>query len=214
MAIKPTVFVVDDDPAVRESLRWLIESVGLCVGTYGSAGGFLDAYDPHTPGCLVLDVRMPGKSGLKLQEELAARGISIPIIFITGYGDIPAAVSAMKAGAVDFIEKPFDDQVLLDLIQKCIERDAQMREEEERRVGVLARLVLLTPREREVMEMVVAGETNKVIAKHLSVSSKTVEAHRAHLMAKMQADNTAELVRIAIDAGVTKETPQSNEQLP
>jgi FixJ family two-component response regulator len=157
---------------------------------------------------------MPGKSGLKLQEELAARGINIPIIFITGYGDVPAAVRAMKAGAVDFIEKPFDDQALLDLVQKCIERDAQMREEEERRVGVLARLALLTPRERQVMEMVVAGGTNKVIAKHLGVSSKTVEAQRGRVMDKMQADNTAELVRIAIDAGVTKAPPQSNEQLP
>jgi FixJ family two-component response regulator len=209
MAIEPTVFVVDDDPAVRESLRWLIESVGLCVSTYGSAGGFLDAYDPHTPGCLVLDVRMPGKSGLKLQEELAARGINIPIIFITGYGDIPVAVRAMKAGAVDFIEKPFDDQALLDLIQKCIERDAQMRLREERHAEALTRLAALTPRERQVMEMVVAGGTNKVIAKHLKVSSKTVEAHRGRVMDKMLASNVAELVRIAMDAGVTRENPKS-----
>ena len=202
MVSKPTVYIVDDDSAIRDSLSWLIGSVGLNVETYGSAGEFLDACDPHTPGCLVLDVRMPGMSGLDLQDQLVARGVKIPIIFITGYGDVPTAVRAMKAHAVDFIEKPFDDQALLDLVQKCINQDAQRQRQEERHAEVLTRLAALTPRERQVMEMVVAGGTNKGIARRLGVSAKTVEAHRAHLMAKMQADNTADLVHLAVVCGI------------
>ncbi len=193
-----TVFVVDDDDAVRNSMRWLVESVGLPVETYASAREFLETHDPNRPGCLVLDVRMPGMSGLDLQEKLHEKGIVIPIIVVSGHGDVPTAVRAIKAGAVEFIEKPVNDQLLLDTIQRCIEKDTEYRQESATRSVIAARYMSLTPREREVMAQVVAGEPNKVIARNLDLSAKTIEAHRAAVMRKMEADSLANLVHMAI----------------
>jgi two-component system, LuxR family, response regulator FixJ len=197
-----TVFVVDDDAAVCDSLRFLIESVGLRVETFASAGAFLAAYEPGTPGCLVLDLRMPGMSGLELQEQMARRGLNLPVIIITAHGDVPAAVRAMRAGAIDFMSKPFSDQALLDRIHQALEKDAQARSERAARDAVAARIALLTPREREVMDLVVSGKANKEIAAVLDLSAKTVETHRARVMDKMQANSVADLVRMALEAKV------------
>ncbi|MCI0620082.1 MAG: response regulator transcription factor [Acidobacteria bacterium] len=194
----PTVFVVDDDPAVRDSLRWLIESVGLPVETFNSARNFLDRYDPNRPGCLVLDIRMPGMSGADLQEQLASRALRIPIIIITGHADLPMAVRTLKNGALDFIEKPFSDQVLLNRIQQAIQLDLGIRDEKAEQAEIAARVSSLTPREREVMNKVIAGKPNKVIADELSLSQKTVEVHRANLMKKMRAESLADLVRMTL----------------
>jgi FixJ family two-component response regulator len=202
MQADPTVFVVDDDAAVRESLCWLVESAGLNAESYATAQEFLEAYDPRQPGCLVLDVRMPGLSGLDLQEQLAAQGIMLPVIIITGHGEVPMAVRAMKGGAIDFIEKPFSDQLLLDRAREAIAQDAHNRVEQARRAEVAARLALLTPREREVMEMVVSGKANKQVGASLGISQKTVEAHRAQVMRKTRADSLAELVQLAGTPGV------------
>jgi FixJ family two-component response regulator len=194
----PTVYVVDDDPAMRSSLRWLIESVGLTVRTCSSAQEFLRTYQPTDPGCLVLDVRMPGMSGLDLQAELAARKIAIPILIITGYAEVPLAVRAMKAGAFDFIEKPFSDQTLLDRIRAAVAHDEVLRRRQASRADVRQRLNQLTARERDVLNRVVTGKSNKVIASELSLSTKTVEVHRAHVMEKLKADSLAELIRLAL----------------
>ncbi len=207
---EPTVFVVDDDDAMRESLRWLISSVQLKVETYSSASEFLENCHPGMPGCLVLDVRMPGMSGLELQEKLAKEQITLPVIIITGHGDVPMAVRAMKSGAVDFIQKPFNDQVLLDRIQYALDRDARARNEQAEKSEIASRLALLTPREREVMDMVVEGEPNKVIAVKLGVSAKTVEAHRARVMEKMRAGSLSELVRMAMTVGIGRQ-PEETE---
>ena len=198
MSAEATVFVVDDDPAVRESLEYLIESVGLNVASYATAQGFLDAFDPSKPGCLVLDVRMPGISGLDLLDALAERKALLPVIIITGHADVPMAVRAMKTGAVDFIEKPFNDQVLLDRVQRAIDEDSKTRVERSQAESIAAKRATLTPRELEVMDLVVAGHSNKDIAAKLGLSQKTVEAHRAHVMQKMQADSLAELVRQSV----------------
>jgi len=203
----PTVFVVDDDPAIRESLRWLIESVGLNVKVFATAHEFLEGYDPSSAGCLVLDVRMPGMSGLDLQNELAARKINIPILIITGHAEVPVAVRAMKAGALDFIEKPFSDQLLLDRIRRAIEKDTEFRRTHSQQAEVAARLALLTPREREVMDLVIAGKANKVIASELGLSPKTIEVHRAHVMKKMQVESLADLVRLGMLS--RNETPKT-----
>ncbi|HXJ32568.1 MAG TPA: response regulator [Candidatus Eisenbacteria bacterium] len=202
-AAQPVVFVVDDDPAMRDSLRWLIESTGVRVETYPDAQTFLDAVRSDMPGCLVLDVRMPGMSGLDLQSELARRGIGLPTIVVTGHAEVPMAVRAVKAGALDFIEKPFSDQLLLDRVRQGIEMDRHEREARERRGEAVRRLGLLTQREREVLDLVVAGKPNKEIAVVLRLSPKTVEVHRAHVMEKMQASSVAELVRLAILAQPT-----------
>jgi two-component system response regulator FixJ len=199
----PTVFVVDDDPAMRASLRWLIESVGLSVRTYATAQEFLGCYEPGVPGCLVLDVRMPGMSGLDLQAELAARQINLPVLIITGYAEVPVAVRAMKAGAFDFIEKPFSDQTLLDRIRKAIAIDRKARRAQEERAQVRKRMTQLTPREHDVMERVVEGSSNKVIAGELNVSAKTVEVHRKRVMEKMGAHSLAELIRLRLLANET-----------
>lgn len=191
-----TVFIVDDDPAVRSSLSWLLESVDLPVIECGSAQEFLGTYNPETPGCLVLDVRLPGMSGLELQSELAQRDIQIPIVIVTGHAEVPMAVRAMKAGAVDFIEKPYSDQVLMDCIRRAIERDAEAREATAQREAIAEKIHSLTPREAEVMEKVVDGNSNKMIAVLLGVSRKTVEAHRAGVMKKMEAQSVADLVRM------------------
>jgi FixJ family two-component response regulator len=205
MGPEATVFVVDDNEAMRSSLCWLIESVGLRGEAFASPEEFLAQYYPGRPGCLLLDVRMPGMSGLELQEKLNARDVHLPVIIITGHGDVALAVRAMKAGAVDFIEKPFHDQVLLDCIQRALERDAELRGLQQRRTQVAARMVQLTPREYEVMRMVVQGKPNKEIAATFGVTTKTVEAHRAKVMEKMQARSLASLVRMALVAGMLDE---------
>ena len=174
-----TVFVVDDDRAMRKSLRWLIESIDLRVETYESAQAFLDHYDPDRPGCVVLDVRMPGMSGLDLQDHLRERDIDIPIIIVTAYGEVPMAVRAIKAGALDFIEKPVCDQILLDHIQDALELDRKRRQVRAENQEITERLESLTKREAEVMDYVVAGLSSKKIANELGVSFKTIEAHRA-----------------------------------
>lgn len=199
---EPTVFVVDDDQAMRNSLKWLIESVGMRVETYASADDFMRHYYPGRAGCLLLDVRMPGMSGLDLQDHLARESIRIPVIIITGHGDVPMAVRAMKSGAVDFIEKPFNDELLLDSIRNALAADLEQRSHQAERAEIATRLAQLTPREYEVMEKVAAGMSNKQIALDLGVSSKTVEAHRARVMEKMEADSLAELVRMVTRANV------------
>ena len=196
----PVVFVVDDDPAMRDSLRWLIESTGLQVETFADAQAFLARIGPELPGCLILDVRMPGMSGIDLQTELARRGIGLPTIVVTGHAEVPMAVQAVKAGAIDFIEKPFSDQLLLDRVRQGIDMDRRERDGRARRGEVLRRMGLLTQREREVLHLVVAGKPNKEIAATLHLSPKTVEVHRAHVMEKMQASSVAELVRLALFA--------------
>ena len=196
MADAPTVFVIDDDQAVRESLRWLVESVDLDVETYESADGFLASCDPERPGCVVVDVRMAGMSGLDLQVVMKDKGITLPTIIITGYGDVPTAVRAMRQGAVDFLEKPFNDHALLELIQHCVQRDARNRNAEAARRVVSDNLERLTPREKEVLDAVVVGLTNKETARKLDVSPKTIEVHRAHVMEKMKADSLANLVQM------------------
>ena len=196
MAIEKTVYVVDDDEAIRRFLRGLIPSVGLRVETYATAQEFLDAYQAGSPGCLLLDIRMPDISGLELQAELKRRGIDLPVIILTGHGDVRVAVHAMKAGAVDFVEKPFNNDLLLHGIQKAIADSLRSGVTRVRRQEILQRRDTLTTREREVLGMVVAGETNKGVARHLGISEKTVEIHRAKVMEKMQAKSLADLVKI------------------
>jgi len=196
-----TVFVVDDDRAVRESLALLVQSVGLEVETFAGAGEFLDAYRPDRRGCLITDIRMPGMSGLELQERLTEDGYHIPVIVLTGFGDVPAAVRALKGGAVDFVEKPFNPQALLDLVQQALVRDTELREQAAREADLAERMALLTPREREIMALIVAGKANKVIAIDLSISERTVELHRGRIMRKMQARSVAELMRIVLPPG-------------
>jgi FixJ family two-component response regulator len=194
-----TVFIVDDDDAMRSSLRLLLKSVGLPAVAYPSARDFLAAWNPEQPSCLVLDVRMPGMSGLELQEELNRRGAIVPVIFITGHGDIPMAVEAMQHGAFDFLQKPFRDQDLIDRIQKAITADAANRAQLLEKERIRARWESLTPREREVLALVTAGKANKVMAGDLGVSQRTVEIHRARVMEKMEAASLAHLVRMVLD---------------
>jgi two-component system, LuxR family, response regulator FixJ len=198
---RPTIFVVDDDSAVRDALKLLLRSVGHAVETYGSAQEFLDAYSEDRPGCLVLDIRMPGMSGLELQQRLNEKHSILPIIFITGHGDVPMAVEAMQAGAVDFIQKPFRDQDLIDRINQALEKDGSNRAALGERNDIRRRLETLTPREREVLDLVVHGKANKVIAGDLKLSQRTVEIHRARVMEKMQASSLAHLVRMVLEVG-------------
>jgi FixJ family two-component response regulator len=201
MKEKPaTVFVVDDDDAVRTSLRLLLKSVGLPVETFGSAQEFLDAFDAERAGCLVLDIRMPGMSGLELQQRLNEIHAIVPIVFITGHGDVPMAVEAMQHGAVDFIQKPFRDQDLIDRINQALEKDRDNRAGLRERDAIRRRMQQLTPREREVLDLVTQGKANKVIAGDLNVSQRTVEIHRARVMEKMGASSLAHLVRMVIEA--------------
>ncbi len=195
-----TVFVIDDDDAVRNSLRLLLKSVGLPVQACPSAQEFLPTYDARQPGCLVLDIRMPGMSGLELQEQLNLRGATIPVVFITGHGDIPMAVEAMQHGAFDFLQKPFRDQDLIDRVQRALERDAVNRVQLKQTGLIRTRLESLTPREREVLDLMCAGKPNKVIAADLGVSQRTVEIHRARVMEKMEAHSLAQLVRMVLNA--------------
>ena len=193
------VYVVDDDEALRDSLRWLLESTGYRVAAFSTAERFLTAYKPGSASCLVLDVRMPGITGLELQQELNRRGERLPIIFITGHGDVPMAVSAVKRGAFHFLEKPFKDAQLLALIEEAASVTGPVAEREQGRCAA-ARLATLTQREREVMDLVVRGRKNKQIAEELHISVKTVEAHRARAMEKMDVGSVAELVRATLSA--------------
>ncbi|MCP4283494.1 MAG: response regulator transcription factor [Gammaproteobacteria bacterium] len=211
MSKKPNVFVVDDDQAMRNSLKWLIESVGMMVETYSTADEFIQNYYPGRAGCLLLDVRMPGMSGLELQEHFLKHQINIPIIIITGHGDVPMAVRAMKSGAIDFIEKPFNDELLLESIRNALNMDVEQRAAQAERAEIATRLANLTPREHEVMEMVTAGKANKEIARTLGVSAKTVEAHRSRVMEKMQASSLAELVKMAVAANIENEDDMQSE---
>ena len=192
---EPMVFVVDDDDAVRDSLQFLMKSVGLPVATFASGQEFLEAYDPDWPGCLVLDIRMPGMSGIDLQQKLKDQCTALPIIFITGHGDVPMAVKAIQDGAADFIQKPFRDQDLLDRINGALQQGARDRDALLERNGILQRMASLTDREHQVMELVTEGKANKVIAMDLGVSQRTVEIHRANVMEKMQVRSLARLVR-------------------
>jgi len=203
----PVVWIVDDDEAMRSSLKWLIESVGMRVESHDSANAFLQAHYPGRFGCLLLDVRMPGMSGLELLEHLREQQMIPPTIIITGHGDVPMAVRAMKNGAVDFIEKPFNDEVLLDSIRRALAIEEHRRDMSAGVADVAERLSNLTPREHEVMHMVTEGMSNKEIANTLGVSAKTVEAHRARVMEKMQAGSLAELVRMAISVERVSEGP-------
>ena len=193
-----TVFIVDDDAAVRDALQLLLRSVGLASEAYASADEFLGRFDPDRPGCLLLDVRMPGISGLELQQRLKERMSSLPIIFLTAHGDIEMAVKAVKAGALDFIQKPFRDQDLIDKVHCAIREDAQSRSQIREATEIQSRIESLTPRERQLLEMVVAGRANKVIASDLNISQRTVEIHRARVMKKMKADSVTDLVRMVI----------------
>jgi FixJ family two-component response regulator len=200
---RPTVFVVDDEFAVRDALKLFLESSGLAVETFDSARSFLEGCRPDWSGCLVLDIRMPGMSGLELQQTLKARQIPIPIIFLTGHGDVPMAAKAFKSGAVDFIEKPFNDQELLDGIREALERDARARTHKDWEGAARERYVHLTRREKEVMALVVAGRSNKEIARDLDVSHRTIDVHRARVMEKMRAQSLPELVNMAVACGVS-----------
>jgi len=204
---QPVVFVVDDDPSMRPAMESLVRSVGLRVQVFGSAQEFLRHPPPDAPACLVLDVRLPGLSGLDLQRELAAANRSIPIIFITGHGDVPMSVQAMKAGAVEFLQKPFRDQHLLDAIQLALERDRLARTERAALAELLRLHASLTPREREVMALVVSGLLNKQIASELGTSEVTVKVHRGRVMEKMKAGSLAELVKIAVMIGLPTARP-------
>lgn len=203
-----TVYVVDDDPGVRKSLRWLIETLNVPVQTFASADEFLTAYQPKSPGCLVVDVVMPGMSGLELQQELRRRGDDIPIIVLTAYGSVHSAVDALKNGAVDFLEKPFDDNVLLEQIRKSLVSVVRRHSERGQREAVRARMALLSRREREVLVHVVEGLSSKEIAVRLNVNFKTIEAHRARIMLKMEADCVAQLVRMVVDANADRDSRQ------
>jgi len=196
MSGAPVVFVVDDDPSVRSSLKFLIGTVGLHVETFDSAENALQRLAPDAPGCLVLDVRLRGLSGLDLQHELAARNCQVPIVFITGHGDIPMSVRAMKAGAVEFLTKPFRDQDLLDAVRVALERDRARREQEKEITELQQRFESLTLREREVISMVGAGKLNKQIADQLGTAENTVKVHRSRAMDKMHAQSVADLVRM------------------
>ncbi len=196
----PTVFIVDDDPAIRLAMQALMESVDLRHEIFDSGDEFLERVTDARPGCLVLDIRMPGLGGLELQQELINRGNELPIIFVTGHGDVPMAVEAMQKGAIDFIQKPFRDQDLLDRISDALKTDRKRRENKAQQSKVTERVQKLTKREREVFDLVVTGKPNKVIAYELGVSQRTVEIHRARVMEKMQARSLADLVKLHLQS--------------
>src|SRR6187401_3066923 len=194
-----TVMVVDDDTGLRNAMRSVLKSVGLTSALFASAKEFLAAYQPSQTGCLVLDIRMPGMSGLELQQQLNLRGAVIPVIFMSGHADIPMAVEAMQHGAFDFLQKPFRDQDLLDRIQRAIAKDGELRQSLGEHARIKVHLESLTPREREVLDLMTQGKQNKAIAQDLAVSPRTIEIHRARVMEKMSAHSVAELVRMMLD---------------
>jgi len=194
----PTAYVVEDDESIRTLWRWLMESNGIAVRTFNSAAEFIADYRIGAPGCLVLDLRLPGMSGLKLQEHLKRNSIDIPIVFVTAHGDVRTAVRAIKEGAVDFIEKPFSYRQAVSIVEKAFQRDAANRERRAQHARVAGRIALLTERERAVLQRVIEGKQNKVIAEELAISVKTVEVHRSKLMEKMGADSVAELVQLTL----------------
>lgn len=198
VALEPKVYIVDDDEAVRESLALLLESMDQNCQSFNSAIDFLDTYSADMTGCLVLDIRMPGMNGLELQKQLNVQGSILPIIFVTGHGDVPMAVEAMQHGAVDFIQKPYREQDLLDKINMAIALDESNREALGHRHKIIEKLSMLTPREKEVMEMMVNGKANKVIAIDLGISQRTVEIHRARVMEKMATNSLAHLVKMVV----------------
>ena len=200
MCDEATVFLVDDDASVREALQWLFESMDLRVRPFNSATAFLDAFDPTQPGCLVADIRMPGMSGLELQETLRAQHVDMPIIFVTGHGDVPLCVRAFEGGAYAFVEKPVDHQLLLDHINKAIAKDFENRRQRHAAPNLADRLQLLTLREREIMDLLTAGKTMKQIAGDLEISIQTASKHRARVLEKMQVENDVELVRLILTA--------------
>ena len=208
MSDMPIVYVVDDDQAMRDSLHWLIESAGLKVASFATAQDFLNGYENGTEGCLVLDIRMPGMSGLDLQQQLEAYQIHIPIIFITAHGTVPTAVKALQSGAVDFITKPFDHDVLLDRIERSLEQEKKQHVARLWQAEIARRVASLTPREYEVLQEIAIGKLNKVIAADLQISSKTVEAHRAKVMEKMQADSLASLMRMVVSYQESQNKPE------
>ena len=201
--MEPTVFIVDDEPELRTVMDRLMASVGLRAEAYADGQSFLDAFDPESPGCLVLDVRMPGMSGLELHRRLLERGCLLPTIFLTSHGDVPMTVKAMQAGAIDFLEKPPGNQLLIDRVQSAIRQDAEEREKHGREAEIRRRFDGLTPREREVMELVVAGHSNKEVSARLHLAQSTVELYRGQVMSKMQAQNLPGLVRMGIVLGIT-----------
>ena len=194
----PTAYVVDDDESIRTLWRWLMESNGIAVRTFATAEEFIESYRNGGAGCLVLDIKLPDMSGLELQEYLNGRDIEIPIVFVTGHGDVQAAVSALKGGAVDFIQKPFSHREVLAIIANAFQRDAELRDKRTRRSNIAGRLATLTEREREVLQRVIEGKPNKIIASELDISVKTVEFHRAKVMEKTGVDSVAELVQVAM----------------
>jgi len=194
----PTAYVVDDDESIRTLWRWLMESNGIAVRTFATAEEFIESYRNGGAGCLVLDIKLPDMSGLELQEYLNGRDIEIPIVFVTGHGDVPAAVSALKGGAVDFIQKPFSHREVLAIIANAFQRDAELRVRRARQLRIAGRLATLTEREREVLQRVIEGKPNKIIASELDISVKTVEFHRAKVMEKTGVDSVAELVQIVM----------------
>jgi FixJ family two-component response regulator len=199
---RPAVYLVDDDPSVRVAMERLLKSVGLVVRTFPSAQEFLDQATPEWSGCLIADLRMPGMGGLDLQDQLRALQVSLPVIFLTGYGTVPASVRAMKAGAVDFLEKPVDDQTLLDAVHKALERDRGARRHQAKMQALHQRLAALTPREYEVLTLIISGRLNKQAAAELGTTEKTIKVHRARIMEKLQCASLAELVRLAEKAGI------------
>ena len=197
---EPIVYVIDDDESIRELLTWLMKREKLRVEAFGNAQSFLKAWRPNQPGCLVLDLFMPGMSGLDLQQYLNAHEVEVPVIFLSGRADVSRAVEAVKSGAFDFVEKPFDYKRIVALVRECLERDARLRSEREQRRLLADRVAGLTQREREVMDRVVAGQLNRVIAEELDISIKTVEAHRSHIMEKLGVSSLAELVQAVLEA--------------
>lgn len=205
LKLEPTVYIVDDDAEMRSALCRMVRLAGLRAETFDSAVAFLAAYRSDRPGCLLLDVRMPCMSGLELQQRLKLEHVNIPIIFLTGYGNVTAAVSAMKSGALDFFEKPFDNEALLERLHKALQLDETARLASRHHGQVSQLLARLTPREREIMDMLVTGKSNKIIADQLEVSVRTVETHRANIMDKMQAESLADLVRLVLDYKTEKQ---------
>ena len=196
--VEPVVYIVDDDDAVRDSIQTLLTSVGIKSQVFSNADEFLSGHDPDNPGCLILDVRMPGMSGLELQKKLLDMKVKIPTIVISGHGDIRTAVESLQGGAIDFLEKPLREQKLLELVAKGFEKDQRFRSANVECKSIEIRMALLSPREREILDVVVAGKSNKVIADELGISHKTVESHRTNIMRKMDAQSIADLVRMAM----------------